>query len=96
MFTADDDVLHYGLLHLITFYNVGADDDVDYEEEGYDDYDDVDNDLCFIYASLPSVSTSYGGGWYGEGVVHLTPPECPTDIGLQLGVAGKACSPCSR
>ena len=45
MFTDDDDVSHYGLLHLSTFYNVGADDDVDYEEDGYDGYDDVDDDL---------------------------------------------------
>ena len=29
----------------------------------------------------------------GEGVVYLTSPGCPTDIGLQLG---KACYPCSR
>ena len=28
-----------------------------------------------------------------EGVVYLTSPERPTDIGLQLG---KACYPCSR
>ena len=30
---------------------------------------------------------------FGEGVVYLTSPERPTDIGLQLG---KACYPCSR
>ena len=29
----------------------------------------------------------------GEGVVYLTSPGSPTDIGLQLG---KACYPCSR
>ena len=31
--------------------------------------------------------------WWGKGVVYLTSPGCPTDIGLQLG---KACYPCSR
>ena len=29
----------------------------------------------------------------GEGVVYLTSPGCPADIGLQLG---KACYPCSK
>ena len=33
-----------------------------------------------------------GVGWC-EGVVYLTSPGRPTDIGLQLG---KACYPCSR
>ena len=33
-----------------------------------------------------------GGGW-GEGVVYLTSPGRPTDIGLKLG---KVCYPCSR
>ena len=27
------------------YQNVGADDDVDYDENGYDDYDNVDDDL---------------------------------------------------
>ena len=31
--------------------------------------------------------------WRCEGVVYLTSPGCPTDIGLQLG---KAYYPCSR
>ena len=30
---------------------------------------------------------------YGEGVVYLTSPGRPTDIGLQCG---KACYPCNR
>ena len=34
-----------------------------------------------------------GGVGCGEGVVYLTSPGHPTDIGLQLG---KACYPCSR
>ena len=29
----------------------------------------------------------------GKGVMYLTTPGCPTEIGLQLG---KACYPCSR
>ena len=31
-------------------------------------------------------------GW-GKGVIYLTSPGSPTDIGLQLG---KTCYPCSR
>ena len=34
-----------------TFYNVGADDDVDYEEDGYKDYD-VDDDLYALNMHL--------------------------------------------
>ena len=42
--------------------------------------------ICF-YGELERVV-----GWC-EGVVYLTSPGPPTDIGLQLG---KACYPCSR
>ena len=43
---------------------------------------------------LPTKSVSILGvvGWC-EGVLYLTSPGRPTDIGLQLG---KACYPCSR
>ena len=37
--------------------------------------------------------TSLGVVRYGEGVVYLSSPGHPIDIGLQLG---KACYPCSR
>ena len=50
MFT-DDDVVIYGITAPDYYHNVGADDDVDYDENGYD-YDNVDNDyklyLCFF------------------------------------------------
>ena len=35
----DDDVLNYGLPDY--FYNVGANDVRDYDEDGYDDVDDI-------------------------------------------------------
>ena len=48
MFT-DDDVVIYGITAPDYYHNVGADDDVDYDENGYDN---VDNDyklyLCFF------------------------------------------------
>ena len=83
----DVNVLHYGLLHLITFYNVGADDNVDYEEDRYDDYDDIDDDL---YASIMHLChllvLHMGMVTFGEGVLYLTSLEHPTDIGFQLGM----------
>ena len=46
--------------------------------------------LCdFFFAFLHNLRVV---GWC-EGVVYLTSPGRPTDIGLQLG---KACYPCSR
>ena len=42
MFT--DGVILYGITESDYYHNVGADDDVDYDENGYDDYDNVDND----------------------------------------------------
>ena len=86
MFTDDDDVSHYGLLHLSTFYNVGADDDVDYEEDGYDGYDDVDDDLYALNMHLCHLLVLHMGVvGYGQGVVYLTSPGRPADIGLHLG-----------
>ena len=53
MFTDDDDdVLNYDLLHPNYFYNVGADDDVDYDEDGYDDVDDDLNALILLLCRL--------------------------------------------
>ena len=91
-------MLHYGLLHLITFYNVGADDDVDYEEDGYDDYDDVDHDLFSLIVHLYHLLVLHMGVVEcGKGVVYLTSPGHPPDIGLLLvKLGGKACYPCSR
>ena len=43
MFT-DDDVVIYGITEPNYYHNVGADDDVDYDENGYYDYDNVDDD----------------------------------------------------
>ena len=43
MFT-DDDVVIYGITEPDYYHNVGADDDVDYDENGYDDYDNVNDD----------------------------------------------------
>ena len=43
MFT-DDDVIIYGISEPDYYYNVGADDDVDYDENGYDDFGNVDDD----------------------------------------------------
>ena len=47
----NDDVVIYGITAPDYYHNVGADDDVDYDENGYD-YDNVDNDyklyLCFF------------------------------------------------
>ena len=64
MFTDDDDVSHYGLLYLSTFYNVGADDDVDYEEDGYEDYD-VDDDLYALNMHLCHLCHLFIWGWLG-------------------------------
>ena len=52
MFTEDDDdddVLNYGLPDY--FYNVGADNDTDYDEDGYDDVDDL-NALIMLLCHL--------------------------------------------
>ena len=85
MFTDDDDVSHYGLLHLSTFYNVGTDDDVDYEEDEYEDYD-VDDDLYALNMHLCHLLVLHMGVvGCDEGIVYLTSPGRPTDIGLQLG-----------
>ena len=85
IFTDDDDVLHYGLLHLSTFYNVGADDDVDYEEDEYEDYD-VDDDLYALNMHLCNLLVLHiGVVGCDKGIVYLTSPGRPTDIGLQLG-----------
>ena len=71
---------------LITLYNVGADDDVDYEEDEYDDYDDVDDDLYALIMHLCHLLVLHMGVVEcGEGVEYLTLPGHPTDIGLQLG-----------
>ena len=43
MFT-DDDVVIYGITEPNYYRNVGADDDVDYDENGCYDYDNVDDD----------------------------------------------------
>ena len=43
MFT-DDDVVIYGITEPDYYYNVGADDDVGYDENGYDDFGNVDDD----------------------------------------------------
>ena len=43
MFT-DDDVVIYGITTPDYYHNVGADDDVDYDENGYDDFVNVDDD----------------------------------------------------
>ena len=40
----DDDVVIYGITEPNYYHNVGADDDVDYDENGYYDYDNVDDD----------------------------------------------------
>ena len=49
MFT-DDDVVIYGITAPDYYHNVGADDDVDYDENGYDDFDNVDNDYkLYLY-----------------------------------------------
>ena len=53
----------------ITFYNVGADDDVDYEEDGYDDYDDVDDDLYALNMHLCHLL-----------VLHIGVVECGEDV----------------
>ena len=83
MFTDNDDELHNGLLHLITFYNVGADDDIDYEEDGYDD---VDDDLYALIMYLCHLLVLHMGVvGCGKGVVYLTSPGHPNDTGLQLG-----------
>ena len=42
MFT-DNDVI-YGITAPDYYRNVGADDDVDYDENGFDDFDNVDDD----------------------------------------------------
>ena len=51
MFTDDDVVIYgitepviYGITEPNYYLNVGADDDVDYDENGYYDYDNVDDD----------------------------------------------------
>ena len=66
-------MLHYGLLHLITVYNVGADDDVDYDEVGYVDYDDVADDLYALIMHLCHLLVVHIGlVGCGEGVMYLT------------------------
>ena len=96
MFT-DDDVLHYGLLHLITVYNVGADDDVDYDEVGYVDYDDVADDLYALIMHLCHLLVVHIGlVGCGEGVVSYV-NGASTRYWLTIGqVADKAWYPCSR
>ena len=74
---------HYGLLHLSTFYNVGADDDVDYEEDGYEDYDVDDDYLYALNMHLCHLLVLHMGVvGCDEGIVYLTSPGCPNDIGL--------------
>ena len=46
MFT-DDDVVVYGITEPDYYHNVGAD-DVDYDENAYDYYDNVDDDSAFF------------------------------------------------
>ena len=53
------------------------------------DLRDCQNTLSKTYYSL----TVRGVVGSGNGVVYLTSPGRPTEIGLQLG---KACYPCSR
>ena len=45
---------------------------------------------CYL---SPLCDPSWGAVGWCEGVVYLTSPGRPTDIGLQLG---KTCCPCSR
>ena len=40
----DDDVVIYGITEPNYYHNVSAADDVDYDENGYYDYDNVDDD----------------------------------------------------
>ena len=44
MFT-DDVVVIYGITEPHYYHNVDADDDVDYDENGGDDYDNVDDNM---------------------------------------------------
>ena len=59
------------------------------EEIPFNDYQDIKVQLEF-FTSIPDRGVVVG---WCEGVMYLTSPGGPTDIGLQLG---KACYPCSR
>ena len=75
----DDDVVNYGITTPVYCHNVGADDN--------------DGILIMILYALSMLLCHQGMVRCGEGVLYLTSPGRPTDIGLQLG---KACYPCSR
>ena len=45
-----NDIVSFEQLGLDYFYNVGADDDVDYDEDGYDDVDDDLNALIMLFS----------------------------------------------
>ena len=49
--------------------------------------------LFMSFRNLTMSVTQQEVVWWCEGVMYLTSPGHPTDIGLQLG---KACYPCSR
>ena len=49
----DNDMVNNGIIIAHYIGNIDADDDVDYDEDRYDD----DDDLCLNYASLQSVCT---------------------------------------
>ena len=51
------------------------------------------NSIHMLLVLNRSILPKYGVVGWCEGVVYLTSPGRPTDIGLQLG---KACYPCSR
>ena len=56
-------------------------------------FEETTNRVCAVLALRLRLFSYYNMGACGEGVVYLTSPGRPTEIGLQLG---KACYPCSR